>query len=275
MTIYANQADPTAATILVSVTPGSYDIDLPLADWAKNWATISVELVTVSGLNQNGSPPFSSYDLFRTQYRIDQTFTCTNKETSETSGWVITSYTASPDPNTKCEISAEVRVLCFAGRGVSSVFYRSSTLATCQGCTINDRNFQPVIDGTANVDPAVSSQICICATGGSGDYKYSIVSGSLPSGQTLNPDTGCIEGNADGHTPGTPSITFRVTDAGGAGAPVGTSRTIGGTGYLNGSNFVWASGAAFFSEMAGTSITIGGAGHTVATVPTQFTMTVS
>jgi hypothetical protein len=43
-----------------------------------------------------------------------------------------------------------------------------------------------------------------------------LISGALPKGQTLNPSTGCIDGDEDGTFPGSDGdATFRVTDAAG------------------------------------------------------------
>ncbi len=274
LTIFANPNDPAAPTITLDVTPGDYLIDLPLTDWAPLWNTIAVELETEASTTQVPSPPYSAYDQFTATYRIIQHFACLNVETSVDSGWDAYSYTISADPPTECN-PGEIRVLCYAGHGVNSIFYKSTPLGDCQGCTIFDRNFQPGIQSTANVDPKNSAQICICATGGSGNYSYSIVAGNLPCGQTLNADTGCIEGAPDKSCPGSPTITFRVTDLGGAGAPVGSVVTVGGTGYLDGSAFVWHSGAAFFASMAGQPITVNGSSHTVSAVNSPYSLTLS
>lgn len=276
LTIWGDQSSPTAPTITLDVTPGSYSIDLPLIDWGPLWNTILVQLETGSSELQVPVPAFSAYDLFKTSYRIDQHYACTNVETSADNGWDIAAYSTKAQDSTICEpVPGDIRTLCWAGRGVNSVFYKSAPLSSCEGCTITDTNFQPGINSTAQVDPGHSSEICLCATGGSGNYTYSIVEGNLPCGQKLNPDTGCIEGSPDKSCAGSPTITFRVTDLGGAGAPVGTSVTIGGTGYLDGSTFVWASGAAFFDDMAGTSITIDGSSKTIVSVDGPYQLTVS
>ncbi len=276
LTIIADAGNPSAPTITLDVSTGHHLIDLPIDDWGPLWNTITVKLETESSLTQIPSPSYSAYDLFRASYRIVQEYTCRNVDTMEDTGWNIVSYSISPGPSTKCEPSdGDLRVLCYAGKSVNSVFYKSSTLATCQGCTITDTSFQPGINSTATVDTKNSGPICICATGGSGNYQYSIVDGKLPCGMTLNTDTGCIEGAPDKTCAGSNTITFRVTDLGGAGAPVGTSVTIGGTGYLDEPTFIWSSGAAFFAEMVGTSITVDGVSRTIASVDSVYQLTLT
>ncbi len=276
LTIFANQSDPGAPSIVLGVTPGDYSIDLPLEDWAPLWNTITVQLETESSLSQQPSPAFSKYDLFRGTYRIVQHFACLNVATTVDSGWDIYSYSMRPNPPTSCEPGADdLRVLCYAGRGVNSIFYKSTPLADCFGCTTSDGYFQPGINSTANVDPTNSAQICICATGGSGNYQYSIVSGNLPGGVTLDASTGCFEGSPDKSLAGSPTITFRVTDLGGAGAPVGSTVTVGGTGYVDGTQFIWASGAAFFPAMVGTSMIVNGSSRTVVAFNTPYWLTLS
>ncbi len=259
----------------LDVTPGDYIIDLPLDDWGPLWNTITVQLDTESSLTQRPDPPYSAYDQFRATYKITQHYACLNIETDIDSGWDVYSYTLSAAPATDCTVAGEIRVLCYAGHGVNSIFYRSSPLADCFGCTATDQNFQPGINSTAKVDPTNSAQICICATGGSGNYQYSIIDGNLPGGVTLNASTGCFEGAPDKSRAGSPTITFRVTDLGGAGAPVGSTVTVGGTGYVDGTQFIWASGAAFFPAMEGTTITVNGSPRTVVAYNSPYYLTLS
>ncbi len=274
LTILANPSDPGAPSMTLDVTPGDYSIDLPLLDWGPLWNTITVQLTTESSSNQVPSPPFSAYDQFRATYSIVQHYACLNVDTTVDSGWNVNAYTLRADAATECN-PGEVRVLCYAGHGVNSIFYKSTPLGACQGCTIADHNFQPGIQSTANVDPANSATICICATGGSGNYQYSIIDGNLPGGVTLNASTGCFEGAPDKSRAGSPTITFRVTDLGGAGAPVGSTVTVGGTGYVDGTQFIWASGAAFFPAMEGTTITVNGSPRTVVAYNSPYYLTLS
>ncbi len=65
----------------------------------------------------------------------------------------------------------------------------------------------PASTGTVNT-PYSSS---LAATGGTPPYTFSIVTGALPAGLTLNPSTGAITGTPT--TPGTFSFTAEVTDS--------------------------------------------------------------
>jgi hypothetical protein len=120
-----------------------------------------------------------------------------------------------------------------------------------------------------------SGEICLCATGGSGEYVYSIVSGTLPCGITLNPTTGCLEGTANGDCPGTTAVTFRVTDTGGAGGSGSGGVTIGGQCRVFGSGATRISGGAWDASMVGNPITIAGNVYTVATVTPPNLLTVT
>jgi hypothetical protein len=53
----------------------------------------------------------------------------------------------------------------------------------------------------------------VAASGGTPPYTWSITSGSLPSGLTLNPNSGAITGTPNG-SPGKSSFTMQVTDSG-------------------------------------------------------------
>lgn len=78
----------------------------------------------------------------------------------------------------------------------------------------------PLPPGTVNVTYAEK----LTATGGSGPYTWSIVSGSLPSGLSLNAATGAISGVPA--TAGIPTFTIAVTDTNQASASKAFSLTI-------------------------------------------------
>lgn len=62
-----------------------------------------------------------------------------------------------------------------------------------------------------------SSSFTVSATGGSGPITYSIVTGSINPGQTLNPNTGAISGTATtvaNWSSATYNFTIRATDSG-------------------------------------------------------------
>lgn len=65
----------------------------------------------------------------------------------------------------------------------------------------------------------------VSASGGTGPYTFSIVSGTLPIGLTLNPSTGAITGIYNG-APGSASFTIQATDQGALGCSASRSYTI-------------------------------------------------
>jgi hypothetical protein len=58
-----------------------------------------------------------------------------------------------------------------------------------------------------------SYSVTLAATGGMGAYTWSLTSGMLPAGLTLNPSTGTISGTPGAPVTATP-LTFKVTDSG-------------------------------------------------------------
>jgi hypothetical protein len=274
LTLWADKADTAAPYKVLDVESGTYEYELDIEDWAPRWATFQVELTSDSSMTQIPSPEYSSYELFRATYQIDQEYGCLNIITGEGTSWLISSYTKRPDDPSKCETApGDMRSLCYAGKGVNSLFYKSTPLGACNGCNISDYDFEPPIDTTSAVDVSKSGGICICATGGTGDYQYSIANGTLPSGQTLNEDTGCVEGEPDGEFPGTPEITWQVSDSG-SNRKAGQVVTIGGTCWMDGNQVIWASGGLFFPQMVGTHITINGADKIIDAVQDQYDLTV-
>ncbi len=158
----------------------------------------------------------------------------------------------------------------------AATFYYSSPLGACfsGGISSKDFDFEPNPNGnTINIDD--SGQICLCTTGGSGNYTYSIIDGSLPCGVTLNQQTGCLEGESDGTCPGTTNVTFRVTDAGAGGETSTGGVTIGGTCRTFGTGVTRISGGAWDASMDGNSISIGGGTFTVSSVSGPDNMTLS
>ncbi len=86
-----------------------------------------------------------------------------------------------------------------------------TTTANCS-IVINPPNLTPVCPAnTGTVGVPYSS--AATATGGVGPYTFSIASGSLPAGLTLNPSTGAITGTPSSE--GTFSFSIKVTDSDG------------------------------------------------------------
>ncbi len=213
ITVFADEGDSSAPFIsLADPGPGTYEYDLPIADWKDRWATIRAYLQTSASGVQVPDPPFSAYDLFQVTLRIDQHQQCTNEETGEVSDWLISSYARDLDDDVDCTLD-QIRTLCFSGGGLNSILYKSGPLSACDGCTISVAGFEPSIDALVQkIDREASDGFCLCPSGGTGPYGYDIAEGWLPAGVTLDGETGCLEGEASGAWVGTPEITFRVTD---------------------------------------------------------------
>jgi hypothetical protein len=86
--------------------------------------------------------------------------------------------------------------------------------------TIGETSLPQAVAGT-------SYSTTLSAAGGSGSYLWSIVSGSLPSGLTLNVTTGVISGKATGA--GTSAFTVQVTDSDGDIGTASLSITVTGS----------------------------------------------
>jgi hypothetical protein len=203
---------------------------------------------------------------------IRQRYNCINAMTGDTRTKVVNAVGTAAS-TTHCQTGPDTRSIC---TGLTGTLFKSTPLGDCNGCTATLGLYRPkpILDVAFNPDN--SGSLCLCATGGSGDYSYSIVSGNLPCGQSLNPTTGCIEGTPDGSCDGTTSITFRVTDAGGADISSTTGGdTIGGSCRTFGTGVTRISGGAFTADMVGHSIIIGSTPYTVASVTPPDTMVIS
>jgi len=105
------------------------------------------------------------------------------------------------------------RVTASAGAGIGQQ-WKSAPLAACTSAQVNMGGFPPPPNYN-NPTPPGGFQ-CLCPAGGTPPYTYHIAAGFLREGQTLNPNTGCIEGTpTPGGFPGSPVVTFGGTDGGG------------------------------------------------------------
>ncbi len=249
---------------LVSPAAGSYAFSIPLSA-VSDWGSIGVSIFMDASAFQKPDPPGSSYFSFGAFYSIDQHYLCINLVTGEASTKTINARAENLGPTEKCQTGDLLRGL--VDGGISSILYASTPLGDCLsgGLATNDTTFQPdPSHNTYNIDE--SGGICLCATGGSGDYTYSIIAGSLAGGQSLNPDTGCIEGTPDGITPATKQITFRVTDLGGGDQTSTGGVTIGGTLRVFGAGATRISGGSWTADMAGSTFAVNGTNVTVLSV---------
>lgn len=260
---------------LIDYGTGTYSFLLPLSRAIADWSSLFVKIFMDASLFQVPSPPGSSYELFMASHRIRQDYHCVNLITGiETTQTLYAQANAGPPE--KCLTAADDLRGIVSG-GIGGIFFKSTPLGACLsgGITTGDCCFEPPpTENTFDIDN--SGQICLCATGGSGDYLFSIVAGSLASGQSLNKDTGCIEGYPDGRVAATPAITFRVTDLGGGDVTETTGGDlIGGTCRVFGPGVTRISGGSFTSDMVGQPITVNGGNYTVDTVsgPDNLTIT--
>src|SRR5206468_11102073 len=79
----------------------------------------------------------------------------------------------------------------------------------------------------ANALPSSAYSQTLAATGGTPPYAWSVISGSLPAGLTLNVTFGAISGTPT--TAGTSNFTVQVTDSASGKAPKGFTLTINST----------------------------------------------
>ncbi len=218
----------------ILIDPGNgadFSVDLtPLATYVAGWGSLAVELFVDQSTTQVPDPARSEYETFRVEYSIEQHYQCINLTTGQVTNRVVRAQTVLPGDEAECNPGGtDLRGVVFGGKGgiLEGVFYKSSPLGACFSGGISTQNsfFRPLLTPTV-IDVDNSGNICLCATGGTGDYIYSIFSGNLPCGQHLNSITGCIEGEPDGSCPASDEVVFRVTDAGGAGSP--GDQTVGG-----------------------------------------------
>ncbi len=257
--------------LMVDPPDGQYAFDLPLDT---DLSTESVALQMDASLFQVPDPLYSQYQTFRATYGIRQDYECQNLVSGSISRTQLISNTEVKGPEVQCKTGEDIRGLVVGG--LSAIFYKSTPLGACLSGNIHtgDTTFLPLTQPSM-INIGDSAQICLCATGGSGNYTYSIVSGTLPCGIVLNTETGCLDGDATGDCDGTTSVTFRVTDLGGAGPGSTGGVTIGGSCRVFGTGATRISGGAWDTSMVGNTITIHGGLYTVATVagPSNLTTT--
>ena len=109
-----------------------------------------------------------------------------------------------------------------AGTGTFGAGYAGQIRITYTVPTISITTTSPLASGSVG---AAYSQT-LTATGGSPAYTWSIASGSLPAGLSLNASTGAITGTPTA-AGGPTSVTFRVTDSAAATTTKALSITIG------------------------------------------------
>jgi hypothetical protein len=239
---------------------GHFEWELAVGTWGPIWDSIYAYQYMDASLRQVPDPPGSQYEQSSVQLHIFQTYRCTNLVDGSTEDVVIDSMPGAGGES-RCEYANETRgkVIGVTG-GFVTYFYKSTPLGQCLSgaVTLNSGGFTPSADMTEKIKYDGITGNCLCATGGTGDYEFSIDAGNLPSGITLDPDTGCFEGEADGAIPGTFEITYRVVDKGGAGAPPPDPLGETSSGACNtfGSGVTRIAGKPFTPEMVGLDFVI-------------------
>ncbi len=203
---------PSFGLVYFSYHPaeGNYEVELtPLASWKAAWGDIRFRMFLDQTQFEVPEPPMSSYDRWTAGCHINQHYQCYNPVTQETILRVVRAF---PTSGSGINLSPSPgRSICFGGGGLNGTLYKSTPLGDNQ-CGAFVGTFKP--DPEKDKIDFKNGDPCLCAQGGSDpeNYRFSIASGLLPSGKTLNPLTGCIEGEGDGQSPGTDEIEFIVQD---------------------------------------------------------------
>lgn len=108
--------------------------------------------------------------------------------------------------------------------------FESKPLNGCNGVTISAGGVDPLIATPISDIRTQETPTCLCASGGIPPYTFYLIEGALGSGQSLNETTGCVEGTADGASPQTREITWRVVDSTGETAEVTCNYVFNGCG---------------------------------------------
>lgn len=192
-------------TLLYSGETASMDVSLG-AGFADYWETAVVHLSLTESLIQLLDP--ASYAQFGAQWSLEVIYRC-----SDGAGGFFTRSVGACNQGTdqvKCYDDGSLwQALAIGPCGGGGTLFRSASLGTCASLDLYSGDFQPP-PGTGTIDVKHSGMVCLCASGGTPQYTFFIKSGRLPAGQALNPQTGCIEGEATG--PGSDTVVFGVVD---------------------------------------------------------------
>lgn len=184
----------------------------PIGDW----------LAALTGLGMEYRIGRSTFDdYFGTggaKFTIRATFLCVSPDGDPSYEYVYSNFLGGSK-----EICPDNGQAVLAGSTVAGAWWHSRPLSDCTFLTVADGGGFAPINANPLHPSRGSGDWCLCASGGTGFvdddgnefapvYQFSIVAGSLPSGQSLDEDTGCIMGEPDGADPGTDSVTFRVLD---------------------------------------------------------------
>jgi hypothetical protein len=135
-------------------------------------------------------------------------FTATVQNTSQTAVvWSASAGSISPNGVFTAPITPGTAVVTAAAAASNGV--RSSANITVQSVQSTPLSIGTSFLGNAQVNTAYDARLA--AQGGTAPYSWSLISGSLPNGLTLNPSTGVIAGSVS--RAGAFTFTTEVTDA--------------------------------------------------------------
>jgi hypothetical protein len=105
-----------------------------------------------------------------------------------------------------------------------NVIDQNNGIATTSITLVGDRGADPQLPGPPSGTVGTPYTGALTATGGTTPYSWSVSSGTLPAGISLNATTGLLAGTPT--VAGTSSFTIKVTDAGNQTATEATSITV-------------------------------------------------
>lgn len=193
-----------------------FSVPMSLSD-AAVWGSLYVEYEMDASLFQPPDP--DKWGVAGYGFWIRQTYTCIDSSTGAVTTKTVLAYNQEAG-TVECWTPPPTHVFKWAGQigpgGAGGFLITSSPLGDCDSgrpTVLTSGNFDPApLDTKISLDSS-SGSVCLCAEGGVEPYHFSIASGALPSGQSLDPTTGCIIGSPDGLSRGSDPITYRVRDA--------------------------------------------------------------
>lgn len=166
-----------------------YDIDIAYQD-EELWNQIELRVeIFESALQLPQDGCFASMGF---RWHIKQTYTCSLD--GDITTFEIFSFSTTGGGGIDCTQDDTIKWNLSGGDSAAvGLLFRSSPLGSCnEGPTeLFFSGFAPPPEETIiNLDEG--GQVCVCATGGTPPYRFYVISGVLPNGGILDPETGCI-----------------------------------------------------------------------------------